>query len=871
MFNRKRQKEKGKENSPKSNKTKQSSTPTTRAKQEAAEIAKEKKRENDRERQRKCRAKQTKAKKDARNAKRMEYYYRKKVQKNNQKFSINGKPRLKTKSPSYLARLKEAYKALAKKRDPESLCKLEAVKNILMNSEVGTAAKKRYKRPIRVDKTVEEFYEQESINLPGKRSVCRYTMKAKKVLTRRVADLYADFVLKHPQRKISMTTFSRRRPRHILLSSSRAFLQCLCEKCINPMLKMEKLNPLLTVPMTTVEELAESTVCGENLFNRACVDAKCDSCGHSKVIEGWKTELKERLNEEITWFEWKQVGKSKDKIQEKGTVEMLIQALEKDLKGLASHVKTAKWQRTQYNQLRDNIPEGSAVVTIDFAENYLCVHQNEIQSAHWNYKQVSVHPCVLQYKQDQKAITEYKVFLSDDLNHDAAFAKHAMQKGITHLRQKGISKFFIFSDGCSAQYKSKLPFVHLTELAKNNPDMTIMRLFFGSHHGKSLCDSCGGVVKNLATNAVKAGRAYIQNATQMHLYCQTITITENSPEYATKNILRSFELVEKADLDRGISSDTYDTMPGTRKIHAMIPSATVHKQLMTKFLSCFCASCLRGEDGECENATFTGQWTVSSVPMKVATKKQIRNKSSKISNPLPSDAPPHSATSQPPSESVNPESSDTQTERTTSQPPSESPLLKPSNAHNTMRQQPLLVNKREHFVKLQQRLLECSTWETFLDVCKGTLFEDLSVSSLKLDSFKKDRTACLLYPTDAPEMTPIDIYGDGNCLPRSASVLAFGDEDGMTEMRVRIIVEMALHIEEYASNSVSKVIQELPKKAISYSESNNLEVLTPRVILELLKREVMLGVRNTRYMGILELYAVATILQTSIFSIYPQG
>lgn len=37
----------------------------------------------------------------------------------------------------------------------------------------------------------------------------------------------------------------------------------------------------------------------------------------------------------------------------------------------------------------------------DFAENYRCTHQDEIQSAYYQYQQVTIHPIVAYYKCDK--------------------------------------------------------------------------------------------------------------------------------------------------------------------------------------------------------------------------------------------------------------------------------------------------------------------------------------------------------------------------------------------------------------------------------------------------------------------------------------
>ena len=106
---------------------------------------------------------------------------------------------------------------------------------------------------------------------------------------------------------------------------------------------------------------------------------------------------------------------------------------------------------------------------------------------------MSLHPCVIQYRCPkvgcQEAVTEYIIYISDDLKHDAGFTKTVLSGLLEHLKEKNFSAVTVFSDGCSAQYKSKVPFVHLTELASLYPEMTTECHYFGSHHGKSLCDS----------------------------------------------------------------------------------------------------------------------------------------------------------------------------------------------------------------------------------------------------------------------------------------------------------------------------------------------------------------------------------------------
>ena len=52
---------------------------------------------------------------------------------------------------------------------------------------------------------------------------------------------------------------------------------------------------------------------------------------------------------------------------------------------------------------------------------------------------------------------------------------------------------------------------------------------------------------------------------------------------------------------------------------------------------------------------------------------------------------------------------------------------------------------------------------------------------------------------NTPCLTPVSVFADGNCLPRSGSVLAFGHENFADEIRARFFIELELN-EDYNMN-----------------------------------------------------------------------
>ena len=125
-------------------------------------------------------------------------------------------------------------------------------------------------------------------------------------------------------------------------------------------------------------------------------------------------------------------------------------------------------------------------------------------------------------------------------------------------------KMTIFSDGCCSQNKSKIPFFYLSQLT-GGP--ATEHCYFGSRHGKSLCDSLGGTTKTAARSTMKARQAVISSAAEMVEFCQR---TLQQPVSTTTDgtcVHRKRWFVELKNIKVN-SSATLKTVPGTRKIIA---------------------------------------------------------------------------------------------------------------------------------------------------------------------------------------------------------------------------------------------------------------------------------------------------------------
>eukprot|EP00745_Piridium_sociabile_P030649 TRINITY_DN50875_c0_g1_i4.p1 TRINITY_DN50875_c0_g1~~TRINITY_DN50875_c0_g1_i4.p1 ORF type:complete len:932 (+),score=185.05 TRINITY_DN50875_c0_g1_i4:61-2856(+) len=154
-------------------------------------------------------------------------------------------------------------------------------------------------------------------------------------------------------------------------------------------------------------------------------------------------------------------------------------------------------------------------------------------------------------------------------------------------------------------------------------------------------------------------------------------------------------------------------------------------------------------------------------------------------------------------------------------------------------------------------------------------------NSLQVEHYHSDAKSVELYPEDAPDLVPVEIFGDGNCLPRSASLLMCETQNSHQEMRARIVVELAAHENFYLDNRnlqgtppLSQTLDLtsnscMTKSYAVYSDHFCMQPLNFDSIKDIFRREVCTATVPGSEMGIWQLHAVASILRRPLVSIYP--
>ena len=424
------------------------------------------------------------------------------------------------------------------------------------------------------------------------------------------------------------------------------------------------------------------------------------------------------------------------------------------------HLRTATWQQRQFSDLHKNLPYDWVVSVQDFAENYRHSSQDEVSSAFFAYEQTSLFTNVSVYKCPtcEERVEESIVFITEDTQHDAHAVRKACLTLKGHLKRKGvkITKHVIFSDGCAAQFKSKRPF-HLLVDAQTE------RCYFGPQHGKSQCDSLGGLVKTAASRFVKSGSGSIQNAKELYEFCDRELTRTTTCNGAIHKISRFF-ILEKIDR---IDLPALKALPRTREVHH-IKSVTSEKVKVRK-LSCFCLPCIN-EDPKCSMEEFTGQWRVHQLTQ---TPKERKRKREDLDDEVQNDG--------------------SRIKR------------KYNKGHDTENSEEKAKSEAKTVDSILLAIGNVTSYDKLLSALSLVNLPELGQDMFSLsdaDVDVDDMSLPLLPPEESG--VPVKIGADGNCLPRCVSLIKYGTEDRHLEMRVRIIEELCKHSEYYLSSGIDK-------------------------------------------------------------------
>ena len=252
---------------------------------------------------------------------------------------------------------------------------------------------------------VTQFYldEKNSKILPGKKdwvsvktSNGRVKMR-KQFLLSTIGEAHLQFVEENGN-IISKDMFRKLRPPNVVLVGSAGTHQiCTCVLCENPKLMLTTSNIGHDSIMSLIPDseklepgaFVQQLVC-ENPTEE-CYLSECEQC--KEKFESLKNKMKDTLKNEdiemITYTQWSfDQGSQYENIRL--NVDDYSHEFAEAMEDFKTHLFIHKQQSTHLYKMRKNPPVGTMIIWMDYAENYACVSQDEVQQAYFRKCQVSM-------------------------------------------------------------------------------------------------------------------------------------------------------------------------------------------------------------------------------------------------------------------------------------------------------------------------------------------------------------------------------------------------------------------------------------------------------------------------------------------------
>ena len=742
--------------------------------------------------------------------------------------------RAKRQQQKYLAeltqgRLLKKYKLIDKAREE-------------LKMKAGTTRFKKGSLSYRLEPKIFEFYERDDNSkiTPGMKDTVTKNgvKKQRRILNDTVEKLHEKFLIENTNITLSYTTFSRLRPFWVQPPKESDRDTYGCKKHENMQFLVDSLFKLQHVESKSLSDLIKTFSC--DIKDLDCMYGKCEKCKEINII----TNDQGDNNEETSWLQWKT---KKEKRNIKGdekeitltvketvtdSIHVLMDTFSTEMQRFKIHAFNIANQMKHYRNIKENLKPNEALVHVDFAENFQCKLANEIQSMHFgaSKKQLTLHTGVFYTALSSQTFCA----VSDSLDHNPcsvwAFMDPILDK-LLHAN-KDVDTVHFFSDGPATQYKQKGNFLLFTH------EMTVRNLsgewnFHESGHGKGVPDGVGGALKRRANDLVLHGKdimsakSFVKNFQDSAVFVYEV----GQQEIDNKAII--------------LSKETLKPVPGTLKLHQI--SYSGYGNILYRDVSCTCVkgSFHAGHDMKVH----------SLINRKVKTTEK-RKKSE-----------------QPETEHKG-ACNDKEGHRSLQSPEIQVP------------EDRTVAKRKYYFARTLTELGQCQTYEEILEKCEN-IYRIIDEKGYRIDynyspnitntGIAIDERTHSILPSDIPHdvtLHPVKVSADGNCLPYSGSILVSGKEGMSEEIRVRIILESCIFKDAYLNQGfLERGFREknnsLAKTFAFYSDEYANEVLSNGEIERLYEREVLKICKNKSYMGIWQVFALASVLCRPIYSVYP--
>lgn len=299
-----------------------------------------------------------------------------------------------------------------------SASKNYAEENMIVSAPVPLK-KKQKQCFVETTEIVKSFFELESVSrqLPGvkdfitlKDELGNKTKIQKRVMLMTVAEAYEAFKKLNPERKISSSKFHSLRPAHVIIASKAPHNVCCCIYCKNMDFIVDSLSPHLQQIQTTSDLTMKLVCCTDNY---ECMASKCKSCLNfesnlDKILLPHDDQTTVKLSQ------WEKVDNFVQIVQRTEKLDDVKKLLLTKFGQFKLHKFVAKTQFVAMSEIKKNQNSNECLVIMDYSQNFSSVTQDEVQSAFFSRRQISVFTAIAYVGQSPP---KPFIIVNDDIQH----------------------------------------------------------------------------------------------------------------------------------------------------------------------------------------------------------------------------------------------------------------------------------------------------------------------------------------------------------------------------------------------------------------------------------------------------------------------
>jgi len=373
----------------------------------------------------------------------------------------------------------------------------------------------------KVAQAVKEFYTMNDISVQssGKKDTMfsEGQLVAKRFLLMTVSEAYELYKNENTNMElIGKSTFFGLRPRHVQLIDKMPHNMCVCVYHANFGYLLQSFGTIIPSFPTNFESFLKSVYC--NIYNENCMTNICKKCITDIKYQVIPLAYWKHMEDEVNWQHWLKNDKQINLCTANATFSGLISVLETKLPSFKTHFFVKRVQQEYFQKIKANLKPTELAIQIDFAENYRLANQNEIQSAHFTYRQARIFTCVAWLAGSTKSFA----VISDKLTHNKIDVFIFLMNLLTEIEKLHgcFSKVYIFSEGCCSQFKNKWIMSSLFDFVNHLKCASIEWNFFASSHGKGAVDGVGAVIKKKVWQITRSRKVVIPDAFSFYEYAK---------------------------------------------------------------------------------------------------------------------------------------------------------------------------------------------------------------------------------------------------------------------------------------------------------------------------------------------------------------